>query len=119
VSIVEIMPVADFAGEFNWGYDGVNLFAPCRHYGEPDDFRRFVDRAHALGLGVLLDVVYNHLGPKGDFLNEYSDDYKSRRHQTEWGPGFNFDGPARQGARTLILAGAAHWIREYHLDGLR
>jgi len=119
VTAVEVMPVADFAGGFNWGYDGVNLLAPCRHYGEPDDFRRFVDRAHGLGLGVLLDVVYNHLGPKGDFLAEFSDDYKSGRHQTEWGPGFDFDGPNSQGTRDLILGGAVHWISEYHLDGLR
>jgi len=119
VTALEIMPVADFAGDFNWGYDGVNLFAPCRLYGEPDDFRRFVDRAHALGLGVLLDVVYNHLGPKGDFLKEFSDDFKSRTHVTEWGPGFNFDGPNCRGARDLILGCAVHWIREYHLDGLR
>lgn len=119
VTAVEVMPVADFAGAFNWGYDGVNLFAPCRHYGEPDDFRRFVDRAHALGLGVLLDVVYNHLGPKGDFLAEFSDDYKSKRHRTEWGPGFNFDGPNSQGTRALILGSAVHWAGEYHLDGLR
>lgn len=119
VTTLEIMPVADFTGDFNWGYDGVNLFAPCRHYGEPDDFRRFVNWAHALGLGVLIDVVYNHLGPKGDFLSKYADDFKSRTHRTEWGPGFNFDGPACHGARDLILASAVHWIREYHLDGLR
>ncbi|QEH31602.1 Malto-oligosyltrehalose trehalohydrolase [Aquisphaera giovannonii] len=119
VTAVEVMPVADFAGTFSWGYDGVNLFAPSRHYGPPDDFRRFVDRAHALGLGVLHDVVYNHLGPKGDFLDKFSDDYKSRRHVTEWGPGLNCDGPNCEPVRAFILANAAHWVREYHVDGLR
>src|SRR5205823_1067699 len=85
ITVVEVMPVADFAGRFGWGYDGVNLFAPTRLYGRPDDFRKFVDRAHACGLGVILDVVYNHFGPDGNYLREFSADYFSTRYKNEWG----------------------------------
>src|SRR4051812_20408861 len=85
VTVLELMPVAEFPGGFGWGYDGVDLFAPFRGYGTPDDFRRFVDRAHALGLAVILDVAYNHLGPDGNVLKDYSDDYFSRVHTSEWG----------------------------------
>ena len=85
VTAIEVMPVAEFPGTFGWGYDGVDLFAPYHGYGTPDDFRRFVDRAHGLGLAVLLDVVYNHLGPDGNYLKSFSDDYFSKRHKTEWG----------------------------------
>src|SRR5947199_58418 len=93
ITVLEVMPVADFTGQFGWGYDGVDLFAPTRLYGGPDDFRRFVDRAHALGLGVILDVVYNHLGPDGNYLKHFADDYFSTRYSTEWGEPLNFDGP--------------------------
>ncbi len=116
---VEILPVADFAGDFGWGYDGVNLFAPTRLYGTPDDLRAFVDRAHALGLGVLLDVVYNHLGPDGNYLTQFSDDYFSRRHATEWGAAINYDGENSGPVRELVLANAGYWIDEFHFDGLR
>src|SRR2546428_2045406 len=92
VTVLEVMPVADFPGRFGWGYDGVDLFAPTRLYGEPDDFRRFVDRAHAAGLGVILDVVYNHFGPDGGVLDRFSADYLSAARGTEWGPAVNFDG---------------------------
>jgi maltooligosyltrehalose trehalohydrolase len=119
VTLLEVMPVADFPGKFGWGYDGVNLFAPTRMYGEPDDFRRFVDRAHHLGLGVLLDVVYNHLGPAGNFLGEFAEEYVSTRYQSEWGDALNFDGPGSGPVRAFFAANAGYWIDEFHLDGLR
>src|SRR5207237_1658450 len=119
ITAIELMPVADFPGEFGWGYDGVNLFAPTRLYGRPDDFRSFVDRAHALGIAVILDVVYNHLGPDGNYLKCFSDGYFTDRYQNEWGEAVNFDGPDRGPVREFILANARYWIEEYHLDGLR
>lgn len=119
VTLIEVMPVADFPGRFGWGYDGVDLFAPTRLYGRPDDFRAFVDRAHALRLGVLLDVVYNHLGPDGNYLGQYARAYVTARHATPWGPAPNYDGPDAGPVRELVLANVAHWIEEYHLDGLR
>ncbi|HEU4648785.1 MAG TPA: malto-oligosyltrehalose trehalohydrolase [Gemmatimonadales bacterium] len=119
VTLVEVMPVADFPGRFGWGYDGVNLFAPTRLYGTPDDFRRFVDRAHGLGLGVILDIVYNHLGPDGNYLGQFSDRYLSERYQSEWGDAINFDGPGAGPVREFFVANAGYWIDEFHLDGLR
>jgi maltooligosyltrehalose trehalohydrolase len=119
VTVVEVMPIADFAGRFGWGYDGVNLFAPTRLYGMPDDLRRFVDRAHALGLAVILDVVYNHLGPDGNYLTQYADGYFTDRYRTDWGDPINFDGEGSGPVRELYLANARYWIEEFHLDGLR
>ncbi|HEY2065253.1 MAG TPA: malto-oligosyltrehalose trehalohydrolase [Gemmatimonadaceae bacterium] len=119
VTVLEVMPVAEFAGRFGWGYDGVDLFAPYHHYGAPDDFRRFVDRAHALGLGVILDVVYNHLGPDGNYLRQFADEYFAPHYATDWGEALNFDGASSHGMRELCLANVRHWIEEYHLDGLR
>lgn len=119
VTILEIMPVADFTGRFGWGYDGVNLFAPTRLYGEPDDLRAFVDRAHAAGMGVILDVVYNHFGPDGCYLREFSKDYFSTRYENEWGDPINFDGENSAPVREYFIANAAYWIDEFHLDGLR
>ncbi len=119
ITTVEVMPVADFPGRFGWGYDGVNLFAPTRLYGRPDDFRAFVDAAHRAGLGVILDVVYNHLGPDGNFLREFSEQYFTSAHTTEWGEALNFDGSDSGPVRELFLANARHWIEEFHLDGLR
>jgi maltooligosyltrehalose trehalohydrolase len=119
VTVLEVMPVADFPGRFGWGYDGVNLFAPSRLYGRPDDFRAFVDRAHGHGLGVLLDVVYNHLGPDGNYLREFSGDYFTGRYVTPWGESLNFDGDSSGPVRELFTSNAEHWVREYHLDGLR
>jgi len=119
VTVLEIMPVAEFTGTFGWGYDGVNLFAPFHHYGTPDDLRRFVDRAHDLGLAVILDVVYNHMGPDGNYLAKFSDDYFSRTHKSEWGDTPNYDGPSCQQVRDFVLANVAYWIEEYHFDGMR
>jgi maltooligosyltrehalose trehalohydrolase len=119
ITLLEIMPVADFAGTFGWGYDGVNLFAPTRLYGVPDDFRLFVDRAHSLGLGVILDVVYNHFGPDGNYLKEFSDEYFTTRYENEWGEALNFDGDDSGPVREFFISNAVYWIREFHLDGLR
>jgi maltooligosyltrehalose trehalohydrolase len=119
ITILEILPIADFPGRFGWGYDGVGLFAPTCLYGEPDEFRLFVDRAHEAGLGVILDVVYNHLGPDGNYLQQFTPAYFSTRHQTDWGVAINFDGPGSPGVREFYLANARYWIEEYHLDGLR
>lgn len=117
ITIVEMMPVADFAGRFGWGYDGVNLYAPTRLYGVPDDLRAFVDRAHALGLGVILDVVYNHLGPDGNYLADFSTDYFTDAYTNDWGRAINFEGPAA--ARHFFIENAGYWIDEFHFDGLR
>jgi len=119
ITAVEVMPVAEFPGQFGWGYDGVDWFAPTRLYGCPDDFRRFVNDAHGLGLAVVLDVVYNHFGPDGNYWREYSDDYFSERYKNEWGEALNFDGPGAEGLRELVTANAAYWAEEFHIDGLR
>lgn len=119
ITLLEVMPVADFAGNFGWGYDGVNLFAPTRLYGSPDDFRRFVAAAHALKMGVILDVVYNHFGPDGNYLHAFSADYFTNRYDNEWGDAINFDGPSAGPVREFFLANAAYWVDEFHLDGLR
>jgi maltooligosyltrehalose trehalohydrolase len=119
VTMLEVMPVAEFAGRFGWGYDGVDLFAPLHVYGRPDDFRRFVDAAHAVDLGVILDVVYNHLGPDGNCLPYFTDTFFTDRYTCEWGDALNFDGEGSAGTREFILSNARYWIEEFHLDGLR
>ncbi len=119
VTLLEVMPVAEFPGRFGWGYDGVDLYAPTRLYGEPDDFRAFVDRAHAAGLGVILDVVYNHFGPDGCYLGEFAGEYFTDRYQNDWGKAINFDGPDAGPVREFFVANAGYWIEEFHLDGLR
>lgn len=119
VTALEIMPVADFSGTFGWGYDGVDLYAPTRLYGMPDDFRRFVDCAHGTGLAVVLDVVYNHFGPDGAYFKDFSDDYFTDRYENEWGMAINFDGKNSAPVREFITANAAYWIAEFHIDGLR
>jgi maltooligosyltrehalose trehalohydrolase len=119
ITVLEVMPVAEFAGRFGWGYDGVDLFAPTRLYGSPDDFRRFVDRAHAAGLAVILDVVYNHLGPDGCYHREFSEDYFSERYKNEWGEPLNFDGRNSAPVREYFVSNAGYWVDEFHIDGLR
>jgi maltooligosyltrehalose trehalohydrolase len=119
VSAIEVMPVAEFAGSFGWGYDGVDLFAPTRIYGAPDDFRAFVDAAHRCGIGVLLDVVYNHVGPDGNYLRKFSESYFTADHKTDWGEAINFYGQHSAPVREFYTANAAYWIKEFHLDGLR
>lgn len=119
ITVVEIMPLADFSGEFGWGYDGVNLFAPCRTYGRPDDLRALVNEAHRLGLGVILDVVYNHFGPDGNYLGAFSRFYGTNKYENEWGEAINFDGEQSAPVREFFCANAAYWIDEFHFDGLR
>jgi maltooligosyltrehalose trehalohydrolase len=119
ITVLEVMPVGDFPGNFGWGYDGVNLFAPTRLYGMPDDFRRFIDRAHACGLGVILDVVYNHLGPDGNYLAQFAQHYFTDRYKNEWGEAVNFDDAHTGPVREFFIANAGYWIDEFHLDGLR
>ena len=119
ITCIEMMPIADFAGKFGWGYDGVDMFAPTRLYGTPDDLRRFIDRAHAAGIGVILDVVYNHLGPDGNYLKSFSDHYFNAEKQTEWGEPLNFDGENSAPVREFFIANARYWIDEYHFDGFR
>ncbi|MBI4459632.1 MAG: malto-oligosyltrehalose trehalohydrolase [Acidobacteria bacterium] len=119
VTAVELLPVADFPGERNWGYDGAALFAPARCYGTADDLRRFVDEAHRIGLAVHLDVVYNHLGPDGCYLDAFSPYYFSPVHKSPWGAAINFDGPNSIPVRRFFIENALHWIHEYHVDGLR
>ncbi len=119
VTALELMPVADFPGQRNWGYDGVAPFAPARCYGTPDELRALVDAAHGLGLGVLLDVVYNHLGPDGNYLHSYSPAFFSDRHQTPWGQAINLDGPGSALVRAFLIENALRWLAEYHFDGLR
>ena len=119
VTLVELMPVAECPGRWNWGYDGVQLYAPYHVYGPPDALRRFVDKAHGLGLGVILDVVYNHLGPDGNYLKQFSPFYFNAEHGTEWGEGLNFDGEESHGVREFFIGNACYWVSEFHLDGFR
>src|SRR5213593_4410341 len=119
ITVIEMMPVADFPGKFGWGYDGVDLFAPSHLYGTPDDLRAFIDRAHSLGLGIILDVVYNHFGPDGNYLGAFSDDYLTRENENEWGDAVNFDGSNSGPVREFFITNGRYWIEEFHLDGFR
>jgi maltooligosyltrehalose trehalohydrolase len=119
ITMIELMPIAECPGRWNWGYDGVQLYAPYHVYGDHDALKRFVDRAHALGLAVILDVVYNHLGPDGNYLKRFSPHYFSTRYKTEWGEALNFDAEHALGARDFVLHNVRYWIREFHLDGFR
>jgi maltooligosyltrehalose trehalohydrolase len=119
VTLIEVMPLNEFPGRFGWGYDGVDLFAPTRLYGRPDDLRRFVDDAHAAGLGVILDVVYNHFGPSGNYVRSFAEDIMHRERANEWGESLNFDGENSDGVREFFVSNAGYWIDEFHFDGLR
>ncbi len=118
VDAVELLPVAEFPGDRGWGYDPVSLYAPHHAYGEPDDLKRLVDAAHGHGLAVILDVVYNHLGPAGNYLPEFGP-YFTTRYQTAWGEAINFDGPDSDQVRRFVIDNALMWLRDYHVDGLR
>ncbi len=119
ITIIEMMPVSEFAGQFGWGYDGVNLFAPTHLYGHPDELRDFINHAHALGIAVILDVIYNHFGPDGNYLPKFSPHYLTSRYTTEWGAAINFDGPESKPVREFFVTNATYWIEEFHFDGLR
>lgn len=119
ITAVELMPIADFPGARNWGYDGVLHFAPDHAYGCPEDLKALVDRAHSLGLMMILDVVYNHFGPSGNYLPAYAADFFTDRHQTLWGAGINYDGPSSGVVRDYFVHNALYWLEEYRFDGLR
>ena len=119
VTVIQMMPVSEFAGAFGWGYDGVQWFAPMHTYGTPADLQFFVDTAHTHGLAVILDVVYNHLGPSGNYLPKFSRSYGSTRYANEWGEALNYDGARAAGMRELVTSNAAYWVREFHIDGFR
>ena len=118
VTAVELMPVSEFPGARNWGYDGVDLYAPHSAYGGPNGLKAFVDAAHGAGLAVVLDVVYNHLGPEGNYLAEFGP-YFTDQYRTPWGPAINFDGPGSDGVRRFFIDNALYWLTEYHIDALR
>lgn len=119
ITCIELMPIAEFPGERNWGYDGVNLFAPAHVYGRPEELKSLIDACHQLGMGIILDVVYNHLGPSGNYLKFFSDDYFTGKYKNEWGDAINFDGPGSSEVREFFIQNACYWIQEYHFDGLR
>lgn len=119
ITAIELMPLASFPGARNWGYDGVSLFAPQAVYGGPDGLRELIDAAHAHGLAVLIDAVYNHFGPDGNYLRCYASHYFTGRHHTPWGEAVNYDGPESAPVRELVLRNVEMWIRDYHADGLR
>ena len=119
VTVIELMPVAEFAGKRNWGYDGVLPYAPHRGYGRPEELKQLVDEAHRLGLMVMLDVVYNHFGPEGNYLHAYAPQFFTSRHRTPWGDAINFDGAGSRVVRDFFIHNALYWLEEFHLDGLR
>jgi len=119
VSAIEIMPLASFPGDRNWGYDGVLPYAPAPCYGCPEDLKRLIDAAHARNLMVFLDVVYNHFGPEGNYLGMYAPEFFTDRHRTPWGEAINFDGPGSRTVRDFFIHNALYWLEEYHFDGLR
>lgn len=119
VTLVELMPIGEFDGDFGWGYDVVGFFAPYHVYGTPDALKAFIDEAHAHGMGVILDVIYNHIGPSGAYHGIYSDGYCSARYSSDWGEAINFDGADAGPVRAFFIANARYWIEEFHLDGLR
>ena len=119
ITAVEIMPVGQFPGDRNWGYDGVYLYAPQNTYGGPAAFKRLIDACHRNGLAVVLDVVYNHFGPEGNYLTSYAAEYFTDRYKTPWGDTVNFDGPLSDHVRHYFVCNAVYWLSEYHIDALR
>jgi maltooligosyltrehalose trehalohydrolase len=119
VTLIELMPVADCPGRWNWGYDGVLPFAPTERYGGPEGLKRLVDACHRRGLGVILDVVYNHFGPSGNFLHAYASKFFTEKHKTPWGAGLNFDDAGADNVRGFFIENALYWLEEFHFDGLR
>lgn len=120
ITAIELMPLAHFPGRFNWGYDGTLLFAPYNGYGSPDDLKELVQAAHDKNIMVLLDVVYNHFGPEGNYLHVYAGDaFFTEKVHTPWGAAINFSGPGSRTVRDFYIANALYWLEEYHLDGLR
>ena len=119
VNAIELMPIADFAGNRNWGYDCVSIYAPSRAYGKPDGLRTLVNAAHAAGIAVILDVVYNHLGPDGNYMGAYSADYFNAAHDTPWGAAFNLDKPGSEPVRNHFAENPLYWVSEFHIDGFR
>jgi maltooligosyltrehalose trehalohydrolase len=118
IDTIELMPVAEFSGDHGWGYDGVDLFAPHHAYGGPDGLKQLIDACHRAGIAVITDVVYNHLGPAGNYLPEFGP-YYSERHHTNWGSAINFDGPGSDEVRRFVIDNALMWLGDYHADGLR
>lgn len=119
ITAIELMCVCAFAGQRSWGYDGVQIYAPDATYGRPEDLKAFIDAAHARGIMVILDVVYNHFGPEGNYIPRYFPQIFSEKHKTAWGSGLNFDGPRCREVRELIVQNAVYWVNEFHVDGLR
>ena len=119
VTAIELMPVSDFPGPFNWGYDGVLLFAPDTRYGSADDLKALIDAAHQRGIMVFLDVVYNHFGPEGNYLYVYAKDFFNTKKKTPWGDALNFDGKNSHWVREFFIHNALYWLEEYRFDGLR
>jgi maltooligosyltrehalose trehalohydrolase len=118
VTHIDLMPVNEFSGAWGWGYDGVDIYAPHHHYGTPDQLKQFVNACHKKGLAVILDVVYNHLGPEGDYLDQFGP-YYSDKYETPWGLAVNLDGPGCETVRRFFCDNAIMWVRDYHFDGLR
>lgn len=116
ITVIEMMPVNEFPGEFGWGYDGIHLFAPYHHYGSPSELKIFIEKAHKLNIGVILDVVYNHFGPEGNSIFNFTMKYLNKKKNTEWGDAIDFDNPE---SREFFLTNARYWIEEFHFDGLR
>jgi maltooligosyltrehalose trehalohydrolase len=119
ITAIELMPIAEFPGQRNWGYDGVLPYAPDSAYGTPEDLKRLVERAHELGIMIFLDVVYNHFGPSGNYLHAYAKTFFTERHPTPWGAGINVDGEGSRAVRDFLIHNALYWLKEYHIDGLR
>jgi malto-oligosyltrehalose trehalohydrolase len=119
VTAIELMPIAEFPGKRNWGYDGVQWFAPASCYGRPEQLKALVEACHARGLAVLLDVVYNHFGPEGNYLHAIAPDFFTERHHTPWGAAIDYAGPRSRAARDFVLHNALYWLEEFHFDGLR